>query len=131
MAVLLAAVMLVSQAIDVTPVGDQVETVIETVETDEPVVVKLTPREYLYAAYPAIARRLDCMIRGESTWYAAASGAGGRYIGLAQFDRPTWAETPQGKAGASRTDPYASIDAMAWGVRNLGYGRWPVTSRRC
>ena len=91
----------------------------------------LTPRAYLYANYPGVARKLDCMIAGESTWYAGASGAGGRYVGLAQFDYPTWMETPQGRAGHSRTDPYASIDAMAWGVVHLGYGRWPVPSRRC
>ena len=93
--------------------------------------VLLPPREYLYAAYPAMARRLDCMIRRESSWDPGAVGAYGRYVGLAQFDYPTWMETPQGQDGWSRYDPYASIDAMAWGVVHLGYGRWPVTSRRC
>jgi hypothetical protein len=91
----------------------------------------LTPREYLYATYPGQARRLDCMIRGESTWKPGAVGYRGWYVGLAQFDSGTWMETPQGRAGLSRYDPYASIDAMAWGVTHLGYGRWPVTSRRC
>ena len=89
----------------------------------------LSPREYLYSAYGSIARRLDCMIRLESTWDPSARA--GPYAGLAQFDTRTWLETPQGKAGLSRTDPYASIDALAWGVVHLGYGRWPVTSRRC
>ena len=96
----------------------------------EPTVAQ-TPHEYLYATYPSMARRLDCMIQGESSWLPGAVGYRGWYVGLAQFDLPTWYETPQGAAGASRYDPYASIDAMAWGVRNLGYGRWPVTSRRC
>ena len=96
----------------------------------EPVVPKpvLSPRDYLYANYAA-ARKLDCMIRGESSWDPYARS--GPYLGLAQFDPPTWMETPQGKAGHIRTDPYASIDAMAWGTVHLGYGRWPVTSRRC
>lgn len=88
-----------------------------------------TPREYLYRSYPTLAPRLDCIIRGESTWDPSARS--GPYVGLAQFDYGTWLETPQGKAGAARTDPYASIDAIAWGVTHLGYQRWPVTSRRC
>src|SRR5215831_6432903 len=108
MAVLIAAAMvLVGQVTD-----DQAE----------PTVAQ-TPHEYLYATYPSMARRLDCMIQGESSWLPGAVGYRGWYVGLAQFDLPTWYETPQGAAGASRYDPYASIDAMAWGVRNLGYGR--------
>jgi soluble lytic murein transglycosylase-like protein len=93
--------------------------------------VPLPPQDYLYAAYPELARKLDCMIRRESTWNPNATAVRGRYVGLAQFDYPTWLETPQGQSGLSRWDPYASIDAMAWGVRHLGYGRWPVTSRLC
>jgi len=96
---------------------------------ETPVVAVPTPRAYLYATYPRLAPRLDCMIRGESSWDPNARS--GPYVGLAQFDYPTWLETPTGKTGASRTDPYASIDAMAWGTQHLGYGRWPVTSRRC
>ena len=38
---------------------------------------------------------------------------------------------PPGRAGASRYDPYASIDAMAWGTQHLGWTRWPNSSRRC
>ena len=89
------------------------------------------PHEYLYASYPTLASRLDCMITMESQLEPGASAVRGRYVGLAQFDYPTWMETPQGQSGLSRWDPYASIDAMAWGVRNLGFGRWPVSSRRC
>jgi len=88
-----------------------------------------SPRAYLYQSYPTLARRLDCIIVGESSWNPLARS--GPYVGLAQFDYATWLETPPGRAGASRTDPYASIDAMAWGVTHLGYQRWPVTSRRC
>ena len=124
MAVLIAAAMLlVGQVAD-----DQVEDApIETVEVQD--AAPLSPHAYLYATYPSLARRLDCMIQGESSWLPWARS--GPYLGLAQFDYPTWLETPQGRAGRARTDPYAAIDAMAWGVRNLGYGRWPVTSRRC
>lgn len=89
------------------------------------------PHEYLYANYPGLARRLDCMITLESQWDPGAVGARGRYVGLAQFDIPTWYETPQGQAGSSRWDPYASIDAMAWGALHLGWSRWPISSRRC
>jgi hypothetical protein len=118
MSVLLAAMLLIGQAVSAE----------DEVQVEEAV---LTPREYLYATYPGQARRLDCMIRGESTWKPGAVGYRGWYVGLAQFDSGTWMETPQGRAGLSRYDPYASIDAMAWGVTHLGYGRWPVTSRRC
>ena len=119
MAYVLAAALLVAQ------VGGDVG------PDDDAGFVPASPREYLYTEYPSLARKLDCMIRRESTWYPAAVGAGGRYVGLAQFDYPTWLETPQGQSGASRWDPYASIDAMAWGVVHLGYYRWPVTSRLC
>ena len=88
-----------------------------------------TPYDYLYQSYPALARKLDCMIQRESTWNPNARS--GPYVGLAQFDYPTWLETPPGQYGYSRTDPYASIDVMAWGVAHLGYSRWPVTSRLC
>ena len=130
MAALLAIAMVFAQTVDRHEDADPVPTDEETATVEAPPPPP-SPHAYLYAAYPALARKLDCMIQGESTWYPWASGAGGRYVGLAQFDFPTWLSTPQGKAGLLRTDPYASIDAMAWGVVHLGYGRWPVTSRRC
>lgn len=99
------------------------------VEVAEVPVPLPSPRAYLYQTYPTLAPRLNCIIVGESSWNPLARS--GPYVGLAQFDYGTWLETPQGRAGASRTDPYASIDAMAWGVTHLGYQRWPVTSRRC
>jgi len=90
------------------------------------------PREYLYATTsPALARRLDCVIRLESEWDPNATAVRGRYVGLAQFDYPTWLETPQGQSGSSRWDPYASIDALVWGWDHLGPRRWPVSSRLC
>lgn len=116
MATLLALGLLVAQAASDQP------------EDDTPLP---PPHEYLYASYPALAPRLDCMITLESQWEPGASGARGRYVGLAQFDYPTWMETPQGQSGLSRWDPYASIDALAWGVGHLGWARWPISSRRC
>jgi hypothetical protein len=133
--------MLVAQAFDpipppYAPPADQIEPQPQAADPEPEVVddarlmpPPMTPRAYLYATYPSLARRLDCMIQGESSWLPWARN--GPYLGLAQFDLPTWYSTPQGASGASRTDPIASIDAMAWGVRNLGYARWPVTSRRC
>lgn len=135
MAIILAGLMLAMQvSTDTEPL--EVVGVLEEDETAEAAVSDpppppLTPQRYLYASYPHMARRLDCMIRLESTWRPSAVSPGGTYVGLAQFDLPTWRSTPTGRAGASRYDPYASIDAMAWGVVHLGYGRWPVTSRRC
>lgn len=120
MALVLAVTLLVGQIAGADSVDDDVD------YTPPP-----PPREYLYQNYPGLARKLDCMIRLESTWQPGAAGAGGRYVGLAQFDVPTWYETPPGQAGLSRYDPYASIDAMAWGVVHLGYNRWPRTSRLC
>src|SRR5215831_12968410 len=115
--VLLMAATLTAQ--DIEPAADEPEApqVDETVEAPAPV-VHLSPRQYLYATYSA-AVKLDCMIQRESSWNPYARS--GPYVGLAQFDYPTWMETPQGRQGLSRTDPYAAIDAMAWGVAHLGY----------
>jgi hypothetical protein len=144
MAVLLALSLALTTALDLTPEAqipppyappaDEMPAAEAPVfEADEPEEeaqpVLPAPRAYLYRSYPAQAPVLDCIINRESTWNAYARS--GPYVGLAQFDGSTWMETPQGKRGLSRTDPYASIDALAWGVVHLGYGRWPNTSRRC
>jgi len=97
--VLLAAMLLIGQAVSAE---EEIEAEAEA-EVSAPVVA--TPREYLYANYPSQARKLDCMIRGESTWKPGAVGYRGWYVGLAQFDYGTWMETPQGRAGLSRYDP--------------------------
>jgi hypothetical protein len=88
------------------------------------------PQAYLYATYPEMAPTLDCVIYQESRWDPSVVGAG-IYVGLAQFDYPTWLATPQGQAGLSRYDPYASIDALAWGWTHLGWHRWPRSGRIC
>lgn len=113
---------------DVPATQDATAPAVDSDADSIPVPVLTSPRDYLYASYPALSRRLDCMIKRESEWLPYASN--GRHQGLAQFDYPTWLETPQGQAGWSRYDPYASIDAMAWGVVHLGYQRW-TTARYC
>ena len=92
------------------------------------------PHAYLYASYPRYARRLDCTITRESRWnpwaYNPRSGA----EGLAQFISSTWYSTPQGKAGASRTDPIASIDASVFLIEKTpqSWRHWQViTSGLC
>lgn len=92
------------------------------------------PAAYLYARYPRYARRLDCTITRESRWnpwaYNPRSGA----EGLAQFISSTWYSTPQGKAGASRTDPIASIDASVFLIEQTpqSWRHWQViTSGLC
>jgi hypothetical protein len=143
MAVLLALALTVTVALDPDQIPppyappadempvpeDQAEPEPAPVEVVQTVPTLPGPRAYLYRSYPAQAPVLDCIISLESSWLSWAKS--GPYLGLAQFDYGTWMETPQGKQGLSRTDPYASIDALAWGVRNLGFGRWPNTSRRC
>jgi hypothetical protein len=99
-----------------------------TADDPDPDWVLPTPYEYLYATYPDLARKLDCIIMHESTWDPYAKNGG--HLGLAQFDYQTWLETPQGQAGQSRYDPYAAIDALAWGWVNLGSRRW-TTARLC
>jgi hypothetical protein len=88
------------------------------------------PQAYLWGTYPEQAPLFDCVIWNESRWQPDVIGAG-IYVGLAQFDLPTWLATPQGEAGQSRYDPIASIDALAWGWVHLGPHRWPVSSRIC
>jgi hypothetical protein len=85
------------------------------------------PHAYLYASYPRYARRLDCVIRRESQWKPAARNASGA-TGLAQFILSTWLSTPQGKAGASRTDPIASIDASVYLIEETpqSWRHWTV-----
>lgn len=82
-------------------------------EEEEPEVAPATPYEYLYAEYPEVARRMDCVITRESRWTSQAQNRSGA-TGLAQFIYSTWMTTPQGKAGLSRFDPYANIDGAVW-----------------
>ena len=83
-------------------------------EPEEAQVPFLSPYDYLYAVYPGLARRMDCVIVRESRWDPGAYNRSSGAAGLLQFLLGTWLSTPQGKAGASRYDPYAAIDGAAW-----------------
>lgn len=103
----------------------------ETIEV-EPVAEILSPREYLFTMYPALARRFDCVIRRESGWYAAAQNPRSGAAGLTQMMMETWLSTPQGKRGESRFDAYANLDAAAWLVNyGGGWGHWSQTIGGC
>lgn len=86
------------------------------------------PHAYLYSAYPRYAKRLDCVITRESHWLPAAVNPRSGATGLAQFLASTWASTPQGKAGYTRTNPYASIDGAVFLIENTpqGWKHWAV-----
>lgn len=84
------------------------------------------PRGYLYERYPSIAPRMDCVIQYESRWDPLARNPRSTASGLAQFLDATWAGTPQGQAGLSPFEPYASIDAAAWLQQNRGWRQWQV-----
>lgn len=87
-----------------------------------------TPYNYLYASYPHLAKRLDCVISHESHWSSGAVNPRSGASGLAQFLKSTWLTTPQGKAGASVFDPYANIDGAAWLATNVGWRQWQVVT---
>lgn len=89
-----------------------------------------SPRRYLYETYPELAPRMDCVIHYESRWDPQARNPWSTASGLAQFIDSTWRRTPQGQAGHSPFDPYASIDAMAWMVTGGGsWWEWAVVTR--
>jgi hypothetical protein len=90
------------------------------------------PRAYLYAAAPDLARRLDCVIAGESGWDPTKQNPRSRAAGLAQFLPSTWAITPQAQLGLSPFEPLASIDAAIWLAQTQGFNQWQVvTQGRC
>lgn len=88
------------------------------------------PHDYLYASYPRVARRLDCVIARESNWHAWEVNPRSGASGLAQFILSTWLSTPQGKAGASRTNPFASIDGAVYLIEQTSksWRHWDVVS---
>jgi hypothetical protein len=130
MAVVLAgALTLAAFAFDLTP-GDgpvpPAESAVVEVDVEAPP-EPLSPRDYLYASYPQIARRMDCVISHESRWYSGAVNPRSGASGLAQFLASTWRSTPPGRAGASVFDPYANIDGAAWLARyGGGWTHWVV-----
>ena len=134
MAVLLASALLAASilrplvALPADPYDDAaVESQTDTEEAPAPV---QTPQNYLYATYPRYARRLDCVITRESRWIPTAYNPRSGAEGLAQFISSTWYSTPQGKAGASRTDPIASIDGAVFLIEHTpqSFRHWQVVS---
>ena len=127
MALLLAAAMLVTQTltngIDTMPVES------EPIADEAPEAEPLTPYAYLYATYPRLARRMDCIYTRESGWDTWAVNRRSGAAGIAQFLLSTWLSTPQGRAGHSRHDPIASIDASVWLATNVGWSQWQVVTR--
>jgi Transglycosylase SLT domain len=88
-----------------------------------------TPRDYLYSTYPRIAPALDAIARCESGWVPTARNPSGA-SGLFQFLNTTWKSTPQGLAGYSAFDPFASIDGAVWLYSRSGAWPW-LASNGC
>lgn len=128
MAVLLAAAMLVNQVLVPFDPGDPYAPVPVPIAA-EPDPTPMTPYAYLYATYPRLARRMDCVISHESEWDAGAVNRRSGAAGLAQFLLSTWVTTPPGAAGLSRFDPIANIDGAAWLATNSGWQHWQVVLR--
>ena len=135
MAILAAGILLASIF---QPLARDAGDAYDDAEVETPAEANLTeslpsdPHAYLYATYPRYARRLDCVIGRESRWVPTAYNPRSGATGLAQFIYSTWMSTPQGKAGASRTDPIASIDGSVFLIEKTpkSWGHW-VTIGLC
>lgn len=60
----------------------------------------------------------------ESKFIPKVRSKNGRYVGIYQFDLQTWNNTPEGKAGISREDPVANINAAHRHMKAHGYAAW-------
>lgn len=101
-------------------------------EIEAPMPEILSPHEYLFAQYPALARRFDCVIRRESGWFSDAQNPRSGAAGLTQMLMSTWLSTPPGRRGESRFNPYSNIDGAAWLVTDGGGWRhWSATVGGC
>jgi hypothetical protein len=65
--------------------------------------------------------RLSCLARRESTYNPAA--VNGRYMGLYQFDAPTWQLTPYGES--SPFNAWAAAHGAAYLIARGEGSRWP------
>lgn len=131
LAVMLAASVLTSSDGSAEPVGD--EPVTDEVVVETPVAPPvLTPYRYLYATYPSVAPRLDCIIQKESRWDPDAQNPRSGAAGLTQIMAGTWATTPQGRRGESRFNAYSNIDAAVWlATSGGGWRHWAATVGGC
>jgi hypothetical protein len=129
MAMLLGSLILLSAALSDGQGADAPPVVSDSAEAapEAPEAV-LTPYAYLYQTYPRYASRLNCVFARESGWDPQAYNRRSGASGLAQFILSTWLSTPQGKAGAARTDPFASIDASVYLIENTpsSWRHWQV-----
>lgn len=120
---------------DNAAVEDPASGVVEVTPAESPeTALKIDPHAYLYASYPRYARRLDCVYARESRWDPMAYNRRSGAEGLAQMLMTTWVTTPQGKAGAARIDPFASIDASIFLIENTpqSWRHWvAVTAGMC
>jgi soluble lytic murein transglycosylase-like protein len=84
------------------------------------------------ARYGLTARFMTCLAGEESRHDPGAVSPGGWYLGLMQFDGPTWLEGSwrAGLAGASVFDPWASAAVAAYLIAAGEVRRWPP-ARRC
>lgn len=71
--------------------------------------------------------RLTCLALRESTFNPFAQN--GPYLGLMQFDAPTWRLTPY--SHRPRTDHEASALAAAYLISQGQSSRWPIWNRGC
>jgi hypothetical protein len=60
----------------------------------------------------------------ESEYDPNAEGDGGASWGVFQFQRALWSETPQGRAGLSRKDAAANIEAAMWAWSHGKRSHW-------
>jgi soluble lytic murein transglycosylase-like protein len=138
MAYVLAAALLLSSltsdnaSTDETPAEAPASDVVDQAEAAPAPAVVLSPRSYLYASYPGIAPRMDCVIRRESGWDPDAKNPRSSAGGLAQILDTTWMTTPQGKRGESRFNAYSNIDGAAWlAMYGGGWRHWTATVGGC
>lgn len=82
--------------------------------------------------YGVDAGKLQRIMYCESGGRANAIGGGGRYFGLFQYTRSTWASASQsaGFSGADIFDARAQIYVTAWKISRSGFSAWPVCGRR-
>ena len=88
-----------------------------------------SPRDYLYAQYPDLAPRLDCIASRESEWQNVPNVRGSGAFGPFQFLRGTFSSTATGAAGGDWGDPWDQVDAAADMLRAGRAREWAVVAR--
>lgn len=83
-------------------------------------------RDYLFAAYPDLAPRLDCIAMRESNWRNIPNFEGSGAFGPFQFMRTTFAATPTGRNGGDWRNPFDQVDAAADLLRAGRAYEWEV-----